>query len=550
MQSLLTFGLLEAVVEQHIPESKLVKAESGRLFMTKDSIAEIIQGFIERVKAGREEELEPWLKRIHISLSQAHSMMISILKSQFAAFEVLGHDASSTICFIALISEALVNAKMAFPPSLPRRGFSWSMVWAQPNRQVLVREMIADGWCPSIVEYLVSTASVSSLEYAFSHGPAEDSNYHGDCSAEACATYIVDEKSYTPKSMPPLEEVKKLVLGEEIPIITLADRSHENFVELKVHKASDVPYVTISYVWADGLGGTTETGLSTCQLHRLASLVSKIRPGAAFWTDGICIPKADDARKIAIGMMARTYSEAAAVLVLDSGLQRCYSTEPPDLKVLRVLTSGWMQRLWTLQEAVLAKELYLVFADTPLLLKDIMPRPSDMLLFPHLTDLAGELFRLSKLSKYDSYAIGDVARSLRWRTTSRPPDETLAIASLLGAHASFLVDLNSENRMIRLIQEIGKFPRNFLFLSGVKLQVPGFRWAMASFMASHGGSAGGLMLSTQRPEAVLTARGLKAVYYTLIFPRTTFEKGKPWKLKNQKTDQLHDVRDLSSQALI
>ncbi len=103
-----------------------------------------------------------------------------------------------------------------------------------------------------------------------------------------------------------------------------------------------------------------------------------------------------------------------------------------------------------------------------------MPPPHDMLLFPHLADLAGELFRLTKLARYHTFSIGDVARSLRWRTTNRSSDETLAIASLLGAHPSVLVNLSPEHRMVRLIQEVGKFPRNVTFLAGAKLRVPGF----------------------------------------------------------------------------
>lgn len=567
MQSLLTFGLLEAVTEQNVPEDTLIKNESGRLVMTKDGLVDIIRDLIKRIRGGREEELKPWLERIHINLSKTHSLMVGIMKSRFLVFKPLGNDAPSMICLVALISEALVNAKMEFPQGMQQQGFSWSMVWAPPNGEILTKEMIAEGWCPSIVEYLISTASVSSLEYASACGPAKDGKYHGDCSAKVCATYNVDEETYTPEhtsscklkertpdtpceySSPPFEEVRQFILGEEIPVITLADETHEGFVDLKVHKASSkVPYIAISHIWADGLGSTTETGLPACQLRRLASLVSKIRPGAAFWTDGICIPKADDVRKKAIGMMAQTYSRAVAVLVLDGGLQLCDSTGSHDVKVLRVLTSGWMRRLWTLQEAVLSKELHVVFANMPQLLKDLMPHPENMLLFPHLTDLAKDLDRLTKLSRYSSYSIGDVARSLRWRTTNRPTDETLAVASLLGVHPSVLVDLNPENRMIRLIQEIGKFPRNIIFLSGVKLQVPGFRWAPASFMAAHGGSAGGLMLSTQENDAILTARGLKAMYYALMFPKTTFERGKPWKLKAQKTDRLYEVRDVFSEA--
>lgn len=60
------------------------------------------------------------------------------------------------------------------------------------------------------------------------------------------------------------------------------------------------------------------------------------------------MPEAKDARKKAIGMMARIYQEAEAVLVLDSSLQLMRSTEPIGARLLAVLTSGWMRRLWIL----------------------------------------------------------------------------------------------------------------------------------------------------------------------------------------------------------
>ena len=91
-----------------------------------------------------------------------------------------------------------------------------------------------------------------------------------------------------------------------------------------------------------------------------------------------------------------------------------------------------MRRLWTLQEGVLAKELYIQFADTHKALTDLVPHTSEMLLQPYQTDLAAELFRMTKRSSYHAYTIGDVARAMRWRNTTRATDETLAIASLLG----------------------------------------------------------------------------------------------------------------------
>ena len=566
-QSLLTFGLVEAVIEERVPETMLVrKNESGRLVMTTESLVEIVRVWIDRIKRSREDVLGPWLDRVHTNLRKAHSLMMEFTKSQFTVFKPLGDDAPAMVCLIAMIGEALVNAKMVFPPGLPQRGFSWSMVWIPHYRDLLRREMVADGWCPFTTEYLVSTCSVSSLKYASECGPTEDGKQHYDCSAKSCKTYDVDIKNYTPKHAMPckpshtssgaackyskasLDRVVQYIDEGEIPVITLVTGADEGSVRLDVHRASEAPYVAISHVWADGLGSTTEVGLPICQLRRLSSFASELRPGTAFWTDGICVPEADKARKKAIGMMACTYREADAVLVLDGGLQLCHAAEPPGVKILRVFTSGWMRRLWTLQEALLAKKLRFLFADAWLMLTDLLPHPDDMLLYPHLTDLAGDLFRLTKQSSYGAYSIGDVARSLRWRSTNRPSDETLAIASILGVQASVLVDLNPEQRMMQLIRDVGKLPRNILFLSGPKLQVPGFYWAPTSFMAAHGGSVGGLEMSTQAVDAVWTPLGLEATYNALIFQKRTVEGGKPWKLRDEKADRLYEVYNMSADA--
>ncbi len=106
------------------------------------------------------------------------------------------------------------------------------MVWAPPYREILAEDMMASGWRPSVVEYLIDTAPVSSLQYVGAYGPTEDGKRHGDCSAEACATYIVNEDTYTQKhalsckssktspgceySTPPVDQVKQLILAEEI----------------------------------------------------------------------------------------------------------------------------------------------------------------------------------------------------------------------------------------------------------------------------------------------------------------------------------------------
>ncbi|KAI1808580.1 hypothetical protein F4811DRAFT_176509 [Daldinia bambusicola] len=558
MQSLLTFGLIEGVVEKHVPESALTrKTSDGGTVITKDGLDHIIEDWIRRIRENRDNH-KLWLERVHTTLKRANSLLIGLMSLQFRCFEPLGDDAPSTVCLIAIIGEALVNAKRAFTQSLPRESFSWTMIWTPPYTSLLEEDMLAQGWCPSVISYLTSTVSVSSLEYAVSCGPMNDGKDHQHCSPQSCATYVVDTAAYTAQHTSAcrsllgrlrdtcynisvnLCEVKNLLIAGEIPTIKLYEDEDSHKCKLSVHKGSDVEYIAISHVWADGLGSTTEDGLPICQIRRLATLVG---PQNAFWIDSLCIPRADSVRKKAIGMMAQTYSQAKAVLVLDRTLQLCQSTAPLGVRILRVLTSGWMQRLWTLQEAVLSKALYLNFADAQTLLSGLIPSPNDMLLSPQTVDFAGELFRLTKKSVHGVYSVGDIYRSLRWRTTNRPSDETLAIASLLGVQPSILVNLNSELRMMRLIQELGDIPSNVLFLTGSKLQVPGFRWLPTSFMAAHGAGSSGPQLSTGTSDGRVTPRGLEATYYVLKFPKTRVEGGKPWVLRDTKNDRLYDVTD-------
>lgn len=155
-------------------------------------------------------------------------------------------------------------------------------------------------------------------------------------------------------------------------------------------------------------------------------------------------------------------------------------------KLLQILTSAWMQRLWTLQEALLARKLVFEFSDGLVAIQELLPKGEE-LLDVLKTQLAAEIFRLSKRWNYvekdlGAFGLGDVARSLQWRTTSRSDDETLAISSLLNISTYELVSLPPEKRMKTLLLRVCNLPSNILFLSGSKLDEPGFRWAPKSFL--------------------------------------------------------------------
>ncbi len=553
LQGWLTFGLIEAVVEKHVPESSLIKkSESGKYVLSKDNLREILRDWIDRILGGmKNEELTAWSMRVHKTLTQAHSMMISLLRLDAFTYPLAeADDIPATVCLIGRIGEELTNTKMVFPRHIPQQGFSWSIVWRASYNAKYQDEMIKNGWCPFTIHYLSSTMSLSSLEYASTKQPMEQEKKHDYCTKKQCKANTVDLDNYVPKhtsrgcsceaSVPSLEIVKAALARNEVPVITISREAKEDSpASLSVRSTSETPYIAISHVWADGLGSTTEKGLPECQVQRLTSLASKVLDHGAFWIDALCVPDFKDVRKRAIGLMAQTYRDAAVVLVLDTGIQLCSSTVPLEEKLLRVLISGWMQRLWTLQEAVLAKKLVFLFSDELVPLPDLLPTGREMPLSALKTDLAAEIFRLSK----NDFSIGDVARSLRWRATSRSEDETLAIASLLGVEASALVNLSPDQRLVNLLSTVRKLPSNVLFLTGPKLKLSGFRWAPVSLMTAHGGSVGGLQMSTAETDAVCTPQGLLSVYSALVFPPSTIDSGKAWMLEDAKNMNQYIIHD-------
>ncbi|KIJ35685.1 hypothetical protein M422DRAFT_262094 [Sphaerobolus stellatus SS14] len=149
-------------------------------------------------------------------------------------------------------------------------------------------------------------------------------------------------------------------------------------------------------------------------------------------------------------------------------------------KLLRIISSSWMQRLWSVQETLLARRLVFEFADDLMPLEDLIPTGKD-LLDPLMAHLASEVFWLTKHGS--DFGIGDIVKALRWRTTSRASDETLAISGLLNVDAMELVNLPAELRMPTFLMRVRNLPSNIIFTSSPKLtDMPGFRWVPRTLM--------------------------------------------------------------------
>ena len=128
--------------------------------------------------------------------------MVSLMTVNIGPFKPLGDSTPSVVCFTAIIAEALVDAHaiMIVRSPMPDERFSWSIIRTPPMSEALRKALHADEWCPFTMEYLASTPSVSSLQYACYQDPLYDDRNHSVCTLQSCAAYEIDTESYIPKS--------------------------------------------------------------------------------------------------------------------------------------------------------------------------------------------------------------------------------------------------------------------------------------------------------------------------------------------------------------
>jgi len=253
----------------------------------------------------------------------------------------------------------------------------------------------------------------------------------------------------------------------------------------------------------DGLGNPSENALPRCQARFLQALVNRLQGvqeghhrTCHWWMDTICVPVGEEnrnLRKEAIRNMRRTYQDASRVLALDSSLMAVSRDSPVIELYIRLKLSSWMRRLWTFQEAILAKDIYIQFSDDTRTIRDIATSLTRELserkqnLYTRYGQLAGTFFGpfVQGPAPEISQKLTGMWKQLQWRATSRAADETLCLAVSLGLDPGPLLEIppeRHEQRMVRLLQEIRKLPLLVLYQPPPRLDRAGFRWAPTSFM--------------------------------------------------------------------
>ncbi|KAL4995482.1 hypothetical protein BDV10DRAFT_188011 [Aspergillus recurvatus] len=398
----------------------------------------------------------------------------------------------------------------------------------------LSARMVAQGWCPHRVRSFAEAVPSDALYTLSLMGTRDLLSGHDRCDADVCVGNYVDEKTYneTPRHVKQgcgcsfvradVEKAICVIEQGQVPLAMVV-RDSERQLSLKITPYKQgMTYIAISHVWTHGLGNPDENALRSCQLQELDKLLKRMHEdldlgdtgtdskNIYFWIDTLCLPlRPAHSRKAGIKQMRHCYKAAAAVLVLDKHLRRStiYTPSITTELLLQIAISDWRFRVWTLQEAIFAKKLIFQFLDGPV--------DTDELILGHFSSPAFKfdhvnwflMLHLLPALGFDKSALNDgnfrvrhtsllsLFFSLQGRAISKPEDEPLCAASLLGQDnvLSEILDCPKQDRMKEFWRTQGRIPAWVAFIDGPKIDETGYRWAPSTLrykLQSVGGTLG------------------------------------------------------------
>ncbi|KAI2471519.1 hypothetical protein F4781DRAFT_440153 [Annulohypoxylon bovei var. microspora] len=404
------------------------------------------------------------------------------------------NEVDSVCALLTLVGESINTERTFLPESRSlHRGFKGCYTPESENR--LTHRLVACGWCPFMARILF-TYGYSMAEFARYFNTKEPPwRTHRKCSPLYCVAYKVDEASCS-YLKPPLCDVTSLLKQGKIPVISIEGQQEARSIPQNLKQEASGGYAAFSHVWSDRMGSTTENGLPTCLVASLFERAYAL--GFKYiWIDSLCVPQRDDARIQAIILMNATYKNSAVTIVLDSHIrQKHFNTGWPPLEttLLAIVTSPWMQRLWTLPEAILPARLIFQFRNALVSAKDIYDviiDYSQQHFNTVIQTLSMQFVRMLMLTDILTQGFGkeidlaEMLHMLRLRSTSRAKDEVIAIADLLDLDVKpLLAAKNIEEQRKLFFQARGRIPSDIIFTSAPRMTSPGFCWAPLSFLAN------------------------------------------------------------------
>jgi hypothetical protein len=436
-----------------------------------------------------------------------------------------------------------------------------------PPNQWTYDRMKENGWCESDVHCLHTLAGSSACYYATLLKP-NDVLDHSNCSPKACKHRIIVESTYATKHTSPqhealgpnctymqsdLKEVIALLANTRIPRFIIPKVRNKVVLEDSLKVTGNGKYVAISHVWSDGMGNPHSNTLPKCQVQRIMDYANDLTQSHgsetaheqwSVWIDTLCIPLAREARNDSINLLSRTFREANMVLVISNEFTNIDSAMVYEELLTRIVLSNWCRRLWTLEEGILAGEnLYLQFRDKAVPLFEYIMRAQEtqdpwqgvkmdiwkavdnvfpIIRQPMATDkkVVTDSTQTHQNIREVNLLPGEItlATALRFRTSTKPADEALCLASLLSLDVRRILQEEPKERMKHLYDNLKVCSPKMIFTLGPKLHSEGYTWAPASFMNSAEGLNGAIV--TSRPELakmglmpMAKIRGLKGLEF-------------------------------------
>ena len=313
------------------------------------------------------------------------------------------------------------------------------------------------------------------------------------------------------------------------------------------------------------MGNPYDNALPRCQLFRLQKIVTALyahpRPyqdrhrlfgpstfiksddpeanPIGLWIDTLCVPVHDDHvihRIKAIRSMKSIYENAHRVVVLDAWVEQMSRSTPIYEIAARLYLSNWQHRLWTLQEGVLAQNLFFRVSGGFHTLKELGNR---QLKYTKTSPGFYESMVGSTLPKIPMFnmtfdvepdtSLPDrfqiLLNGIANRTTTRSSDETICFATILGLDPVELLMIQEsipestcEKRMIQFLRMIGRLENGLIFNNLPRIETDGYRWAPRSFLGQNGAIIPNVDSNqTDRSATLRNGGGLLATLPGLIF---------------------------------
>jgi Heterokaryon incompatibility protein (HET) len=544
LQSWFYFGLLAETIE--IPVNAHDFLDSSGETITTRRLPEFINDWMFRMnqlswteKSHRVKKLDHFFKEWHLNyiVCVQHNE-----RSQFLPPEV---QLSIAIMYATL----LAAKKIIFPMSdVDHFGF---------GSQIVNDRLTKDGWCPSDLarlEYSGAT-TILGVYYCSLLGRRQVLRDHLPCSYAQCLACKIDPAHYEVRHvtegcscLPMMVDITKLcsILKKgAVPLIYLHEDSMSGKLSIELTESHpDVAYVAISHVWADGLGNPTANGLPLCQLRLLQMRVNSVplnerlarSANVPFWIDTVCVPvgqedKSD--RETAVHLIAQTFQKAGITLVISPELSNCSISRSSQELAMRMVSTVWWRRLWTLQEGVLCKALVFQFRDGIVDVDEMLKRlqfsnTTFCMASQLLNEAVQEIRLLSELrSKPPQNRLTNLLNTVTWRSTSKSADEPSCLATILGLDPECFREIdNHKDRMKALILLRRVFPSNFIFCSVRRMSDVGYGWAPRTFAFRSGRDLSNK--STEELGEILSCAsesGLDVQYAGIVFS----EEEAPWR---------------------